>query len=65
MVQSELAEGRLASLFEDYQVVLEQEPSYAWLVHPSRHYVPTKTRKAIDFLIETFARDGYTDKKPA
>jgi len=43
-----IAEGRLINLFPEWTD--ERFPLY--VVYPSRHYVPTKTRAFLDFLVE-------------
>lgn len=48
-VADDLAAGRLVDLFPDYRVTATGFQSAAWLVYPSRAYLPAKTRVAADF----------------
>lgn len=57
MIGCELRDGRLIDLFPDFKVTSALGEVAAWLVHPSRDYVPKKVRVFVDFLKERF-RDG-------
>lgn len=49
---SEIAAGELVDLFPDYECAATEFDTSAWLVYPSRSYVPVKLRVFIDFLRE-------------
>lgn len=46
----EIAEGALVDLFPDLEWAAAEFDTAAWLVYPSRAYVPLKLRAVIDFL---------------
>jgi len=48
----EIANGELVDLFPDYECTATEFDTSAWLVYPSRSYVPVKLRVFIDFLRE-------------
>ena len=50
LIGSELASGRLVDLFPDYEVTATSFETAAWLLYPSRAFLPNKVRVAIDFL---------------
>jgi len=50
LVRQDLKEGLLVDLFPDYQVTATDYETAAWLLYPSRLYLPSKTRVMIDFL---------------
>ena len=50
LVEKDIAEGKLVSLLEQYQVTAEDFDTAAWLLYPSRNFLPNKTRVMIDFL---------------
>ena len=50
MVDEDIAHGRLVRLFPEYEVTAENFNTRAWLLYPSRDYVPLKTRVVIEFL---------------
>jgi DNA-binding transcriptional LysR family regulator len=56
-VARELDSGALVDLFPDHQVTATDYDSAAWLLYPSRAYLPLKVRVFVDFLEERF-RDG-------
>jgi DNA-binding transcriptional LysR family regulator len=49
-----LANGSLVDLFPDYAVTATNFETAAWLLYPSRTYLPTKVRIVIDFLRKEF-----------
>jgi DNA-binding transcriptional LysR family regulator len=49
-----LADGSLLDLFPDYAVTATNFDTAAWLLYPSRTYLPTKVRIVIDFLRKEF-----------
>ncbi len=54
MVKDELKNGQLIDLFPDMVVSSALQEAAAWLVYPSREYLPNKTRLFIDFLKKKF-----------
>ena len=50
MVDQELANGQLVDVFPRYAVTATTFDTAAWLVYPSRSYLPGKVRAMIDFL---------------
>ncbi|MBZ5541447.1 MAG: LysR family transcriptional regulator [Acidobacteriia bacterium] len=55
IVGQELQEGRLVDLFPGYEVTAANfESAAAWVLYPSRSYLPLKVRVFIDFLKEAF-----------
>lgn len=58
MIYQELAEGKLISLLNEYQV-----PSMnAYAVYPKNRFLPERCRRFIDFLSEKFGESPYWDK---
>lgn len=58
LIGKELRMGTLVDLFPEYETTaaVAEDPA-AWLLYPSREYVPQKTRVFVDFLKEKF-KDG-------
>ena len=52
LCSQEIADGDLVDLFPDYECTATEFGTSAWLVYPSRSYVPVKLRVFIDFLRE-------------
>ena len=50
LVDSDLARGRLVDLFPGHRVAATDFDTAAWLVYPSRRFLPNKVRVTIDFL---------------
>lgn len=50
LIGSNLKAGRLVDLFPDHDVAANSFETAAWIVYPSRSYLPAKTRVMIDFL---------------
>jgi DNA-binding transcriptional LysR family regulator len=50
LIDGDIAAGRLVDLFPNHQVGASEAPSNAWLVYPSRSYVPAKVRAFVDFM---------------
>jgi DNA-binding transcriptional LysR family regulator len=50
LIEDDLEDGRLVNLFPSYDVTATEFGTAAWLVYPSRAYVPLKVRVFIDFL---------------
>lgn len=49
LIAADLAEGQLVDLFPAYDVAATRFETAAWLLYPSRSYLPRKTRAMIDF----------------
>lgn len=52
MVRSELQDKQLIRLLPGYKVTATDFETAAWLLYPSRHFLPNKVRVMIDFLKE-------------
>ncbi|MEL6887330.1 MAG: LysR family transcriptional regulator [Pseudomonadota bacterium] len=50
LVDGDVSAGRLVDLFPEYQVTATTFDTAAWLLYPSREYLPTKVRAVIDAL---------------
>jgi DNA-binding transcriptional LysR family regulator len=50
LVDDDLQSGRLINVFPAYEVTATDFDTAAWLVYPSRAYIPLKVRVLIDFL---------------
>jgi DNA-binding transcriptional LysR family regulator len=58
LVGEDLAAGRLADVFPHHEVTATSFDTAAWLVYPSRAFIPGKVRAAIDFLRQHIGRPG-------
>lgn len=50
LIHEELASGQLVNLFPDHEVAATSFDTAAWLLYPSRRYMPSKVRAIIQFL---------------
>lgn len=50
LIDPELQSGKLVKVLTEYEVTATDFNTSAWLVYPSRHYVPLKVRLFSDFL---------------
>lgn len=50
LIDEDIAAGRLVDLFPNYEVTATTFDTGAWLLYPSRAYLPTKVRAVIDAL---------------
>jgi DNA-binding transcriptional LysR family regulator len=50
LVGDDLAAGRLVDLFPEHDVAAIDAPTGAWILYPSRSYVPAKVRTFVDFV---------------
>ncbi len=57
VVKNELENGRLIHLFPDYEVSATDFDNPAWLVYPSRDYLPLKVKLIVDFLQNKFREE--------
>ncbi len=55
LVGPALAEGRLVDLFPDHAATATEFDTAAWLLYPSRSYLPRKVRVMIDFLRQSLS----------
>lgn len=49
LVKTELESGALIDLFPDIEFITGDGDAAAWLVYPSRVYVPAKVRRFVEF----------------
>ena len=56
LIEDDLQAGTLVNVFPDYDVTATDFSTAAWLVYPSRAYVPLKVRVFIDFLKQSISR---------
>jgi DNA-binding transcriptional LysR family regulator len=49
LIDDDCRDGRLVDLFPGYEVTATTFDTAAWLLYPSRAYLPRKTRSAMDF----------------
>lgn len=54
LVDDEIQKGKLVNLFPKHQVTATDFSTGAWLLYPSRKYMPLKTRVMIDYLKQQF-----------
>jgi DNA-binding transcriptional LysR family regulator len=57
IVAADLRSGALINLFPDLSATVSEFDSAAWLVYPTRSYLPRKVRVFVDFMKEKF-KDG-------
>jgi DNA-binding transcriptional LysR family regulator len=50
LCRDEINDGLLVDLFPDYECTATDFDTAAWLVYPSRTYLPSKVRVFVDFL---------------
>jgi DNA-binding transcriptional LysR family regulator len=50
LIDSDLQAGTLINVFPDHQVTATDFNTAAWLIYPSRTYIPLKVQVLIDFL---------------
>jgi DNA-binding transcriptional LysR family regulator len=55
LVDDDIQTGTLTNVFSDYDVTATDFNTAAWLVYPSRAYVPLKVRAFMDFLKQAIA----------
>jgi DNA-binding transcriptional LysR family regulator len=60
LIDSDLRSGRVLNLFPRLQVTATDFDTGAWLLYPSRRYLPSKVRCVIDFLKQEVARAGWS-----
>lgn len=52
MVDTDIEQGRLVRLLAEYEVSATDFSTAAWLLYPSRQYLPHKTKAMIEFLVD-------------
>jgi DNA-binding transcriptional LysR family regulator len=65
LVDEDLAAGRLIDLFPDCEVTAADFDTAAWILYPSRAYVPMKVRVFIDHLKATVPRRARDTRRVA
>lgn len=55
LTDAEIEAGRLVKVLPEYEVTATDFNTSAWLVYPSRNYVPLKVKVLIDFLKQHLA----------
>ncbi len=55
LIGDDIANGRCMDIFPDYEVTATSFDTGAWLIYPSRAFLPNKVRVAIDFLRQHLA----------
>jgi len=63
LVDGDIRAGALRNLFGDYRVTATTFDTAAWILYPSRHYVPAKVRAMTEFLrvkLSRFAPQRFT-----
>ncbi|WP_211212261.1 LysR family transcriptional regulator [Kiloniella laminariae] len=56
LIDQTIAEGRCQDLFPTYRVTATTFDTGAWLLYPSRNFLPLKVRAAVDFLRPRLSR---------
>ncbi len=54
LIEEDLALGRLVKVLPNYRVTATDFVTSAWLVYPSRNYIPLKVKVFVDFLQKKF-----------
>jgi DNA-binding transcriptional LysR family regulator len=57
LIAADVKAGRLVDIFPEHDVTATEFDTAAWIVYPSRAYIPRKLRAFIDFLVPYF-REG-------
>ena len=58
LIDEDFRAGTLVKVFSDYDITATDFNTAAWLVYPSRAYVPCKVRVFIDFLKQSMVVSG-------
>lgn len=64
LVADDLAAGDLVDLFPDHRPTASGFETAAWLLYPSRSYLPAKTRAMVDFLKSRLGAAAVTKVSP-
>jgi DNA-binding transcriptional LysR family regulator len=65
LVEEEFRSGGLVHLFPSYRVTATDFETAAWLVYPSRSYVPLKVRAFIEFMKQEAEKQAGTRRGPS
>jgi len=65
LVDDHLKSGRLVDLFPGFDVTATEFETAAWLLYPSRKFLPAKTRAVIDFLRQRLGRPDSRATPPS
>lgn len=57
LIDHDIKDGKLVNIFPDMNVTATDFSTGAWLLYPSRKYVPLKTRVMIDFLKQYWSQN--------
>lgn len=56
LIDADIAAGRCRDVFPDYRAAATSFDTGAWLIYPTRRFVPNKVRAAVDFLKQKLRR---------
>lgn len=59
LVKSDIDSGKLVNVLPDHEIAGGHAQAAAWLVYPSKRYLPYKVRAMVDFLKKTFVEDWH------
>lgn len=62
LVSDDIKRGALLDLFPGHSVTATEFKTAAWLLYPSRTYLPTRTRAVIDFLVSALRQGGPSNR---
>jgi DNA-binding transcriptional LysR family regulator len=62
-IGEELGNGALVEIFPEYQATPSEFDIAAWVLYPSRSYLPLKVRAYVDFLKEKFRNGGVPSER--
>lgn len=65
LIGSDLARGDLVDVFPAYDCTATEFDTAAWVLYPSRSFLPRKVRVAIDFLREKLKEDSAKESTAA
>jgi len=58
LIEDDIAQGRLIDPFPNHAVTATDFDTAAWLLYPSRAYLPNKVRVMIDFLKQKLGNES-------
>ncbi|AWB67244.1 LysR family transcriptional regulator [Saccharobesus litoralis] len=59
LIKDEIKQGNLVDVLPEYKVTATDFHTAAWLLYPSRHYVPNRVRAVIEFLKNKLADNNF------
>lgn len=62
-LDDDIAQGRLVDLFPHHEVTATTFDTAAWLLYPSRNYLPHKVRATIEFLRKHLGKGRATRRQ--